>query len=94
MSAYTIEIEEVKTENAFEGTGFWARSRAVCRMVRHFSTHPWRFRGRVNRKLSIDLLGGRRNGRLGHFVLWVLQRSVCTFLVRIPSPGSVLPGRG
>jgi len=69
MSAYTIEIEEVKTENAFEGTGF-GPDRGLCvAWSVIFVTHPCLFRGRVNRKLSINLLGRRRDGRFGHFFL-------------------------
>ena len=75
MSAYAIEIEERgkggKRGRGCMYTGLKDRGLCVAR-VRHLCTHPWLFWGRVNRKLSVDLLRRRRDGsRLGHLVLGI-----------------------
>ena len=71
VSICNWDSEVVKTGNWFEGTSFWNRSRAVCALSRHSRTHPWLFRGRVNRKLSVNLLRRRGCDRLGHWVFSV-----------------------
>jgi len=68
MSAYAIEMGKRSKDRKLVRVH---RSRVVYGMVRRLCTHPWLFGGRVNRKLSVNLLRRRRYGRLGHEVFGV-----------------------